>query len=83
MRKLKTLADRQTARATVADITSAQNQGQKMLWQSPGSNFVKGAAFVALTMVADHYLDKILLAKITRTVNQQQHDGTNSAPLVA
>ncbi len=61
--ELKTLADRQTARATVADITKAQNQGQKFWGESPGSNFVKGAAFVGLTMVADHYLDKIFTGK--------------------
>ncbi|MBS1954468.1 MAG: hypothetical protein JST89_09780 [Cyanobacteria bacterium SZAS-4] len=61
--EMKVLADRQMARATVADITAAQNQGQKFLGENPGSNFVKGAAFVGLTMVADHYLDKIFTGK--------------------
>lgn len=61
--ELRTLSERQAARATVADITKAQTQGQKFLGESPGSNFVKGAAFVGLTMVADHYLDKIFTGK--------------------
>jgi len=61
--EMKTLADRQAARASVADITAAQAKGQKFWGESPGSNFVKGAAFVGLTMVADHYLDKIFTGK--------------------
>jgi hypothetical protein len=61
--EMKTLADRQTARATVNDITASQAKGQKFWGESPGSNFVKGAAFVGLTMVADHYLDKIFTGK--------------------
>jgi hypothetical protein len=61
--EMKTLADRQTARASVADITAAQAKEQKFWGESPGSNFVKGAAFVGLTMVADHYLDKIFTGK--------------------
>lgn len=61
--EMKTLAERQAARASVADITAAQAKGQKFWGESPGSNFVKGAAFVGLTMVADHYLDKIFTGK--------------------
>ncbi len=61
--EMKLLADRQTARASVVDLTASQAQGQKFLGDSPGGNFVKGAAFVGLTMVADHYLDKIFTGK--------------------
>lgn len=61
--EMKILADRQAARASVVDITAAQTKGQKFWGENPGSNFVKGAAFVGLTMVADHYLDKIITGK--------------------
>ncbi|HEY9733418.1 MAG TPA: hypothetical protein V6C89_15975 [Drouetiella sp.] len=61
--EMKTLADRQAARASVADINAAQAKGQKFWGESPGGNFVKGAAFVGLTMVADHYLDKVFTGK--------------------
>lgn len=56
--ELKLLNDRQAARASIADL-SKQESGQKFFGNNPGANFVKGAAFVGLTMVADHYLDKI------------------------
>ena len=58
--EVKLLADRQGARASVTELTAAQQQSTKFLGESPGGNFVKGAAFVGLTMVADHYLDKII-----------------------
>ncbi|RTL37631.1 MAG: hypothetical protein EKK48_23380 [Candidatus Melainabacteria bacterium] len=61
--EMKTIADRQTARTSVTNIMDVQAKEQKFWGETPGSNFVKGAGFVGVTMVADHYLDKIFTGK--------------------
>jgi len=61
--EMKTLADRQAVRASVTGIMAVQAKEQKFWGETPRSNFVQGAGFVGLTMVADHYLDKIFTGK--------------------
>jgi hypothetical protein len=79
--EMKLLADRQLARTTVSDLTASQTQGQKFWGDSPGSNFVKGAAFVGLTMVADSYLDRIITGRDHKD-NLTNSSMTDALPLV-
>lgn len=72
--ELKLLADQEVAQRQVTKLTAAQLQGQKVMGESVGANFAKGLAAVGLTIVADHYLDKLITGK-------DHHDGLGSSSM--
>lgn len=75
------IRNREIARTKINELESSAVGELKMWGENPKANFIRGATFVGMTMVADHYLDRLF--------NHRDHkDGltdsslTESLPLV-
>jgi hypothetical protein len=61
--EMKLLQDRQEARASYNEMYNKKADGAGFWGDSPGLNFIKGAGFVGVTMLADNYLDRLFAGK--------------------